>query len=30
VSPDERAAVAGRVYDCIGRKLAQTIKLAVE
>jgi hypothetical protein len=30
VSPDERAAVAGRVYDCIGRKLAQIIQRAVE
>jgi hypothetical protein len=30
VSPDERAALAGRVYDCIGRKLAHVIKQAAE
>lgn len=30
VAADERARLAARVYDCIGRKLAQAIKLAVQ
>jgi len=30
VAADERARLAARVYDCIGRQLAQAIKLAVQ
>ena len=30
VAADERARLAARVYDCIGHKLAQAIKLAVK
>jgi hypothetical protein len=30
VAADERARLAARVYDCIGRELAQAIKLAVQ
>jgi acyl-CoA thioesterase-1 len=30
VSDDERARLAARVYDCIGRRLAQAIRVAVQ
>jgi acyl-CoA thioesterase I len=30
VAPEERARLAARVYDCIGRKLAHAIRLAVQ
>jgi len=30
IAADERARLAARVYDCIGRKLAQAIRLAVQ
>jgi hypothetical protein len=30
VAADERARLAARVYDCIGHKLAQAIRRAVQ
>lgn len=30
VAPDERARLAAKVYDCIGRKLAKAIRVAVK
>jgi hypothetical protein len=30
VAPSERADLAARVYDCIGHKLANAIRLAVQ
>jgi hypothetical protein len=30
VAADERARLAARVYDCLGRKLAHAIRLAAQ
>jgi hypothetical protein len=30
VAPEERARLAAKVYDCIGRKLAKAIRVAVQ
>ena len=30
VAEDERARLAAKVYDCLGRKLAQAIRTAVQ
>jgi hypothetical protein len=30
ISKDERAALAASVYECIGKKLAETIRVAIQ
>ena len=30
VSKDERASLAASVYECIGKKLAETIRVAIQ